>query len=141
MRIRVGRRPAKAATVAALTLATLSLATGGAYAAGPGGVETCPSGTLCLYYNSPNYNWGSFEHWTPGSFADLTQYTFRDWANGSGYNAVVATDAASLVNNTSSTWYVCNGYFYTPSCWSFGPGYANALPSQLHNNSYSMYSN
>ncbi|MFD0332191.1 hypothetical protein ACFQZC_38355 [Streptacidiphilus monticola] len=32
--------------------------TSSAYAAGPGGVEACPSNTVCLYYNSPAYGWG-----------------------------------------------------------------------------------
>ncbi|MFJ9713636.1 peptidase inhibitor family I36 protein [Streptomyces sp. NPDC101234] len=74
--------------------------TGSAYAAGPGGAETCPSGSVCLYYNSPGNNWGSFENWTLPVNADLSGNRFTHWANGSGYGQVVADNAASIVNNT-----------------------------------------
>ncbi|MFC5911797.1 hypothetical protein [Streptacidiphilus monticola] len=77
--------------------------TSSAYAAGPGGVEACPSNTVCLYYNSPAYGWGSFEHWTSGGYS-LSDYTFRDYGNGRGYNVTVANNAAGFVNNTGVEW-------------------------------------
>lgn len=58
------RTAAGIVTTAAMTLAIGVATTGVANAAGPGGVETCPSGSFCLYYNSSENNWGSFENFT-----------------------------------------------------------------------------
>ena len=95
-----------------------------AYAAGPGGAEACPNGSVCLYYNSPQYGWGSFEHWTSGSYY-LNGYLFSNWGNGSGYDQQVENQAASIVNNTGTTWNVCidSGFVCTP----YAPGYADSL--------------
>lgn len=134
MRIRMRRRAAAAAAVMALTAGTVALTTGSAYAAGPSGAEACPAGNFCLYYNSPQYGWGAFEHWSLGSYPDLSQFTFRDWGNGSGYGQTVANNAASVVNNTNAQWGVCSG----ATCALFQPGYAGALPSYIANQDVSM---
>ncbi|WP_225849016.1 peptidase inhibitor family I36 protein [Streptomyces sp. HPF1205] len=92
---------------ATAVVATLLATTSPAYAAGPGGVEACPNGSFCLYYNSPGAGWGSFEHWSPGSYSDLHGFYFRDYGNSSGYNQPVWENAASAVNNTGYSWNVC----------------------------------
>ena len=102
------KRQLAVGVVAVAAAAMLAGTAGSAYAAGPSGAEACPSGNFCLYYNSPQYGWGSFEHWSPGNFPDLGQYSFRDWGNGSGYGQSVADNAASFVNNTGVTWTVYN---------------------------------
>ncbi|MEZ0096165.1 hypothetical protein [Streptacidiphilus sp. EB129] len=93
--------------VAASACSVLGM-TGSAYAAGPGGAESCPGGTVCLYYNSPGAGWGSSEHWPRGEY-NLFNCRFTNWGNGSGYNQVVGDNAAAVVNNTGSVAYVCNG--------------------------------
>ncbi|MFI9363149.1 peptidase inhibitor family I36 protein [Kitasatospora sp. NPDC053057] len=101
MRIRIGRRTGKVAAVGALTLGALGLTTGGASAATPpGGAEACPNGNVCLYFNSPQYGWGSWEDWSPGQTVDLRNAHFSHWGNGSGWGQTVADHAASIVNNT-----------------------------------------
>ncbi|WP_268873577.1 peptidase inhibitor family I36 protein [Streptacidiphilus neutrinimicus] len=100
------------------------MATGGAFAAGPGGVETCPSGSVCLYYNSPGNGWGSFENWTLPVDTDLSGKLFAHWANGSGYGQVVADNAASIVNNTGQYVQVTTD---TGGHVNFVPGYAGSL--------------
>ncbi|MFC1432532.1 peptidase inhibitor family I36 protein [Streptacidiphilus sp. N1-3] len=117
------------AAAAAMTVALI----GPAYAAGPSGAEACPAGNFCLYYNSPGYGWGSFEHWSLGSY-DLSKYTFRDWGNGSGYGQVAANNAASAVNNTGDEWGICAA----AGCEVFRPGFAGALPSDIANKDLSM---
>ncbi|NUS11449.1 MAG: hypothetical protein HOY69_08595 [Streptomyces sp.] len=98
-----------------MTLVTMGLATGGAQAVGPGGAEACPSNSVCLYFNSPEYGWGSFENFSPGQRGlDLSRFKFTHWgSNGSGYGAVIAMHAASIVNNTDHFVhiYVPAGYY------------------------------
>ncbi|GAB7185841.1 hypothetical protein ATKI12_5672 [Kitasatospora sp. Ki12] len=125
MRITIKPRAARLAAVAALTAGAVAMATGSAYAAGPGGAETCPSGSVCLYYNSPGNGWGSFENWSPGQNVDLHNFTFAHWANGSGYGQTVYQNAASIVNNTGHTVWVSrvsDGLWY-----AYGNGYAGSL--------------
>lgn len=103
--------------------------TGSAYAdAPPTGAETCPSGSVCLYFNSPNLGWGSFEHWTGGSGADyfLGDYKFKNWgSNGSGYGVVVAANAASFVNNSGADWSLCDDTGL--GCGTYHNGFAGPL--------------
>ncbi|MER5635524.1 hypothetical protein ABT095_01025 [Kitasatospora sp. NPDC002227] len=134
------RRLAAAALVAVTTGATLVGTTAPSYAAAPTGAETCPSGSICLYYNSPQYGWGAFEHWSPGGYGDLSEFTFANWGNGSGYGVSVGGHAASVVNNSGHTLTFYNGK------WAHGtvvfyadPGYAGVLPSGIYNNEWSMY--
>src|SRR5690349_4087920 len=103
------KRTASFGVVAATLAATLTGMTGSAYAAGPGGAEACPSNSFCLYFNSPQYGWGSFEHWSPATDRNLGQDTFSNWGNGSGYGQTVGGHAASAVNNTGQTVAVYNG--------------------------------
>jgi hypothetical protein len=124
--------------VAATAAATTLLGITSASAAGPGGSEACPSGSVCLYYNSPGVGWGSFEHWSPGQYSDLSLYRFGNWGNGSGYGQTVYNNAASLVNNTGYNVAVCV-YTNLAGCSYFGSGYSGALPGGLHNNDASMY--
>ena len=125
--------------VSALISATAAAASllgtaGSAYAdAPPTGAEACPSGSVCLYYNSPQYGWGSFEHWSPGAYGDLSQFHFSNWGNGSGYGQTVEENAASIVNNTSGTWNVWrdeSGYWVN---FPIAAGYAGVLPSTVYN--------
>ncbi|MBX7550162.1 peptidase inhibitor family I36 protein [Streptomyces sp. NPDC004232] len=139
------RRTTRLASVlAAAAAATLLGTTTPAYAAGPGGAEACPSGSFCLYYNSPGAGWGSFEHWSPGSFSDLSQFSFRDWGNGSGYGQTVYKNAASVVNNTSYSWNICVPAA-PPIDMNCGipiaPRYAGSLPSAAYNNDIAMFIN
>ncbi|MFI0897017.1 hypothetical protein [Streptomyces sp. NPDC020983] len=125
MRIRIGRRAAQAAVVGAMSLGMVGLATGGAQAAGPGGNEACPSNAVCLYYNSPEYGWGSWENFSPGQHGlNLSLFRFTHTGNGSGYNVVIAMHAASIVNNTDHfvNVYVPAGYYV-----HYGAGYAGNL--------------
>ncbi|WP_107054582.1 peptidase inhibitor family I36 protein [Streptomyces sp. NRRL S-350] len=127
MRIRMGRHAAaKAAAVAALTAGAMGLATGNAFAAGPGGAEACPSGNVCLYYNSPGYNWGSWEDWSPNQIVYLGGATFSHWGNGSGYGQVVLGNAASIVNNTGHTVWVTDDNNHK---YDYLNGYAGSLNS------------
>ncbi|WP_052442644.1 peptidase inhibitor family I36 protein [Streptacidiphilus neutrinimicus] len=143
--IKLSRRTTGFASALAVAAAvTLLGTTTPAYAAGPGGAEACPSGSFCLYYNSPGVGWGSFEHWSPGSFSDLSQYFFRDWGNGSGYGQTVYKNAASVVNNTSLSWNICVPA-PPPDNMNCGipiaPGYAGSLPSAAHNEDVAMFIN
>ncbi|MFD7540240.1 peptidase inhibitor family I36 protein [Streptomyces sp. NPDC059819] len=126
------RKLAIGTVMAAAAAMTLSL-TGPAYAAGPSGAEACPAGNFCLYYNSPQNGWGSFEHWSLGSYT-LTNYTFRNWGNGSGYGQNVANNAASVVNNTDAQWGICTGV----TCETFQPGFAGVLPPDVYNQDLTM---
>ena len=89
--------------------------------AGPASAaESCPSGQVCLYYNSGEE--GSYAHWsTPGDY-DLFNYTFGNYGNGSGYGQVVGNNAASVTNNTGETVDIlstANGVWYEiPSGYS-----------------------
>ncbi|MFJ7911315.1 peptidase inhibitor family I36 protein [Kitasatospora sp. NPDC096204] len=131
MRIKFGQRAARIAAVAALTAGTVALATGSAYAAGPGGVEACPSGSVCLYYNSPGVGWGSFDNFSPNQNLDLHNYTFAHYANGSGYGQNMYGNAASIVNNTGHTVYVSQ---ISDGFWiSYPAGYAGSLNSAANN--------
>jgi hypothetical protein len=113
-----------------------------AFAAGPGGAEACPNGTICLYYNSPQYGWGSFENWSPGWVPSLFNNTFAHWGNGSGYGQQVANNAASVVNNSGVTWSLCTRNAGGPygACEQIQPGYAGVLDDFLYNNVISMHS-
>ena len=102
------KRKLAVGVVAAAAAAMLCAMTGSAYAAEPSGAETCPSGSFCLYFNSPQYGWGAFEHWSPGVTDYLNGDTFADWGNGSGYGQGVANNAASFVNNTGVPWTMYN---------------------------------
>ncbi|WP_280671535.1 MULTISPECIES: hypothetical protein [unclassified Kitasatospora] len=139
-----GKRTASLGVVAAALAATLAGMTGSAYAVGPTGSETCPSNSICLYFNSPGHYWGSFEHWSPGQYGDLGQFTFSNWGNGSGYGVNVGGNAASLVNNTSQNLtmynYTYNNPGSNPVVGYFPPHYANVLPPGLYNGAWSMYS-
>jgi hypothetical protein len=113
---------------------------GAAYAAGPSGAEACPAGTICLYYNSPDLGWGSFEHFTSDADNYLSNYTFRDWGtNGSGYGQTVSMNAASVVNNTPYEWELC--YSVPSGCVPIPSGYADRLPDSLYNKTVAMYEN
>ncbi|MFC1411520.1 peptidase inhibitor family I36 protein [Streptacidiphilus sp. N1-12] len=129
------KRQMAVGVVAVAAAAMLTGMTGSAYAAGPSGAEACPSGNFCLYYNSPGYGWGSFEHWSPGNFPDLGQYSFRDWGNGSGYGQSVVNNAASFVNNTGVTWTVYNQTGTQVSYYHPGTSGILAFP----NGDWSMY--
>lgn len=126
MRTSTGRRAAQAAAVATITLGAMGLATGGAKAdAPPGGVETCPSNSVCLYFNSPGNGWGSFENWSPGQHhIDLSCCTFSHWANGSGHGVNVYGNAASIVNNTD---HFVNVYLENGRYVHFEPWFAGSL--------------
>ena len=128
--------------IAAVSAAAVILGTSGAaYAAAPGGAESCPSDSICLYYNSPQYGWGSFEHWSPGSYGDLGQFTFSNWGNGSGYGIRVGGNAASVVNNTATRLTIYNAtYSHGTVLDTVPPGYAGVLPSGIANAEWSMYS-
>ncbi|WP_369373023.1 peptidase inhibitor family I36 protein [Streptomyces sp. cg36] len=115
-----------------LTLGAMGLATSGAYAA-PGGVEACPSNSVCLYYNSPNLGWGSFENWSPGQSFNLAYYKFGHWGNGSGAGQSVLNNAASIVNNTGHTVYVRDSFGTT---YSYGSGYADSLYAAANHDSW-----
>jgi hypothetical protein len=136
------RRALSAAlTVAACAAALTGGVTGSAYAAGPSGAETCPDGTICLYYNSPNNEWGSFEHFTVDAGNYLDNYYFRDWGNGSGYGQTVYKNAASVVNNTPVEWEIC--YSVTPSvgCVPIPSQYSGRLPDAVYNKDVAFYPN
>lgn len=130
MRIKMGRSAAMAAAVAALTTGAMGLATGNAFAAGPGGAEACPSGNVCLYYNSPQYNWGAWEDWSPNQSVDLGGATFGHWGNGSGWGQTVYRNAASIVNNTGHTVWITD-YYNHP--YDYVNGYAGPLNSTANN--------
>lgn len=128
-------------TTAAMTLAIGVATTGVANAAGPGGVETCPTGSFCLYYNSSENNWGSFENFTPGSYPNLSGYRFGHYANGSGYNASVYNNVAAIVNNTGQSWKLCT----QPNTTTFGtcellvPGDSGDVVAALKNHDASLW--
>lgn len=126
MHARAGWRAARAAAVGAVTMAAVALATGGAHAAGPGGSEACPSNAVCLYYNSPEYGWGSFENFSPNLRGlDLSLFKFTNWgSNGSGHGVVIAMHAASIVNNTD---HFVNVYLPTGRYVHYEGGYAGNL--------------
>lgn len=126
------------AAAACATALTFGM-TGSAYAAGPSGAEACPDGTICLYYNSPELGWGSFEHFTSSANNYLSNYYFRDWGNGSGYNQTVNKNAASVVNNSPYEWEVC--YSVPSGCLSIASGYSGRLPDALYNKAVAMYAN
>ncbi|GAB2698377.1 hypothetical protein [Kitasatospora kifunensis] len=68
----MNRKIVNALIGAAAATATLVGTAGSAHAdAPPTGAEACPSGSFCLYYNSPNAGWGSFEHWSPATARNL----------------------------------------------------------------------
>lgn len=123
--------------IAAAAAATFCGMTGSAFAAGPGGAEACPNGTVCLYYNSPQNGWGSSEHWSPGGSFNLSQYTFSNWGNGSGYGQTVAYHAASIVNNTGHGVTVCAADGW---CYGIGNSYGGVLPGSSWNGDTWLYS-
>ncbi|SEM29515.1 peptidase inhibitor family I36 protein [Streptacidiphilus jiangxiensis] len=136
MRIKLGRLTATVTAVAALTVGATSLTTGNAFAAGPGGVEACPSGNVCLYFNSPQYGWGAWEDWSPGQSLSLTDFTFAHWGNGSGYGQTVYDRAASIVNNTGHTVIVESDLGHDDYVVA---GYAGSLDSGTYNNDSLLY--
>ncbi|MFE2070658.1 peptidase inhibitor family I36 protein [Streptomyces sp. NPDC059467] len=138
MRIRFGRRTGKLAIVGTLTVAALSLATGGAFAATPPtGAEACPSGNVCLYFNSPQYGWGAWEDWSPGQSLSLSDFKFAHWGNnGSGYGQTVYDKAASIVNNTGHTVVVESDLGHDDY---YGAGYAGSLTSFTYNHDALLY--
>ncbi|WP_052397767.1 peptidase inhibitor family I36 protein [Streptomyces sp. NRRL F-5123] len=94
----------------------MAVATGGAQAvSAPGGAATCPSNSVCLYYNSPENGWGAFEYFSPGQRGlNLSNFRFTNHGNtGNGYGQVIAMNAASIVNNTDHfvNVYVSQGYY------------------------------
>lgn len=102
----MNRRTKAAVAVAATGLAFVAN-TGTAMAAGPGGVEACPSGAFCLYYNSAANGWGSFTNFTPttpNTIFYLNTLTFGHYANGSGYGQTLYHNVAAAVNNTGDAW-------------------------------------
>ncbi|WP_329560302.1 hypothetical protein [Kitasatospora sp. NBC_01266] len=109
-----GKRTASVGVVAAALAATLVGITESAYAAGPGRSEACPSNSICLDFNSPGYNWGSFEYWSPGQYGDLGQFTFSNWGNGSGYGVNVGGNAAPWSTPPPG---VYDGPAYTSGSW------------------------
>ncbi len=119
--------------------AALGMATP-ASAAGPGGAEACPNGSICLYYNSPQYGWGSYENWSPGWVPSLFNNTFSHWGNGSGYGQQVANNAAAVVNNSGVTWSLCTRGTNYGACEQIQPGYAGVLDDFLYNNVVQMHS-
>lgn len=89
--------------------AALAVGTGLMFVAAPAASasETCPSNSICLYYNS-NFA-GSFENFSPidqNTCRNLTSYRFTNYGNGSGYNQSVADNTASVVNNTGHAIYI-----------------------------------
>ncbi len=135
------RRAISAAlAVAACAAALTGGVAGSAYAAGPSGAEACPDGTICLYYNSPNNDWGSFEHFTVGANNYLDSYTFRDWGNGSGYGQTVYKNAASVVNNTPIEWEICYSVA-PPECVPIPAQYSGRLPDAVYNKDFAFYPN
>jgi hypothetical protein len=104
MSAKTGKRVASVGVVAAAVAAALVGTTGSAFAVSrPTGAEACPANSFCLYFNSPQYGWGSFEHWSPPSDYNLGDATFGNWGNGSGYGVTVGGHAAAAVNNTGHT--------------------------------------
>ncbi|MFE0459041.1 hypothetical protein ACFW1A_07225 [Kitasatospora sp. NPDC058965] len=111
----------------------------------PTGVEACPTGSFRLWHNSPGVGRGSFEHWIPGSYNDLSQFSIRNWGNnGSGYGLTVNRNAASAVNNTSCSWNL-SVPAGAPPATSFGipinQGFAGRLPAAAYNNAVAMFIN
>ncbi len=130
-----------ALAVAAGAAALTGGVAGSAYAAGPSGAEACPDGTICLYYNSPNLGWGSFEHFTVGANSNLGNYSFRDWGNGSGYGQTVYKNAASVVNNTGIEWEICYSVNVDPQCVPIPAQYSGVLPPAVYNKDVAFYPN
>jgi hypothetical protein len=93
--------------------------------AGPASAaEGCPSGQVCLYYNSNDM--GSYEHWSDHGQFDLSNYTFSNWGDGSGYGETVYDNAASVYNNTGEDIYI---WSTADQAWGdIPPGYAGTLP-------------
>jgi hypothetical protein len=98
--------------------------------AGPASAaEGCPSGQVCLYYNSGEE--GSYEHWSTSGEYDLFNYTFSNWGNGSGYGQTVGNNAASVTNNTGETVWILStvdGNWY-----SIAPGFSGTFSGGLAN--------
>ena len=143
---KAGKRASSVGVVAVALAATLAGMTGSAYAAGPTGSEACPSNSFCLYYNSPNAGWGSFEHWSPATDRDLSQDTFSNWGNGSGYGQAVGGNAAAVVNNTGQTVAVYSGtncsteqsHNPNPAVTKFAPYTSGQLTGSLYNGAWSF---
>lgn len=114
----------RTSVIAVVTSAVVAAAT--VIGAGPASAsETCPSNSICLYFNSYEYGLGSFEHWSPGPGYNLSDFYFKNWGNnGSGYNTVVAGHAAAIVNNTGNTLWISDG---SGSEWTVPAWYANDL--------------
>lgn len=135
---RKGMYALMSAATAAISLLGM---TGSAYAdAQPTGAETCPMGSVCLYYNSPSYGWGSFEHWTGSSTSAwfyLGNYKFANWgSNGSGYGVTVAANAASFVNNSGADWSLCDDTGL--GCGTYHSGFSGPLDG-LKNRAYYLF--
>ena len=102
--------------------------------AGPSGVEACPNGTVCLYYNSPAYGWGSFEHWTSGGYS-LSGFTFRDYGNSKGYGLGVGGNAAGYVNNTGVEW----GVYTQSGAVDYLDPYSSGALNNTYNNDWYLH--
>lgn len=127
-------------TTAAMTLAIGIAATGAANAAGPGGNETCPAGSFCLYYNSSEYGWGAFENFTPGSFPDLSDYHFSHYRGLNGYGLPLNDQVAAIVNNTNSDWKLCTAHTTNEgTCQVFTPGDSGDVLPDLKNEDVSLW--
>lgn len=122
---RIARRTA---AVALATVAITMGAVGAANASAPGGSETCPSNTFCLYYNSWQYGWGSFAEYPPGTPGPLT---FNVYGNGSGYGQSVIDNASAIVNNTGEYWEMCTAD--RNHCEYYAPGEAGNVSPDIHN--------
>lgn len=124
---------------AAVATAAFSLGmTGIANAAGPGGVETCPSGSFCVYYNS-SPSWGSFENFSgPAHISDLAGYKFAHWANHSGYGQGIKDNIAAVVNNTGYSWELCTQTNWTGTCQPYAPNFSGNVEGVIKNQEASM---
>lgn len=138
----MGRKTLGVVAVALASAALIVGLAGPASAAGPGGAESCPSGSFCVYYNSPQYGWGSFENFSgPANWSSLSGFTFAHWGNGAGYGQGVEYNIASVVNNTGATWNLCAGSGTGAPCQPYGPNFAGGVASWLHDAETSLYSN
>jgi len=119
-----------------ITVTTAAIAAS-VVAAGPASASetwsTCPSNSMCLYFNSVEHGLGSYEHWSPGPGYNLSDFRFANYGNGSGYNYVVAGNAAAIDNNTGYTLWISDGSGseWTVPAWYRGDlsGISNTLPN------------
>jgi Peptidase inhibitor family I36 len=120
--------------VAATALALLGMAPAPATASS----ETCPSGVICLYYNSVEYGWGSFAYFGQPVTFDLRNYVFGNYGDGSGYDQGVAKNTAAVTNHSSYTWQICQLPDLQGICELIFPGQSDDLISEIKNNDESL---